>query len=320
MYRASVLILVVLSAVFADRGEMSITRPDVSVYGPGQKAIIAWNGKTEVIVLSTDIYAGAETKVLGVLPLPALPQVTKGDFKSFEVVQQLIHSHLPRPKVLTKDGGIRQLVPTSGVEVLFHEWIGAHDITAVKANDYQEFVRWAKEFVKKSDAGAQGAGAQGASASNAGTVEFSQAWQEVIKQYLDNNYRYFVFDLVTVGSEKRSIEPIVYKFASRFLYYPLVISSLMPGSSEIQLFTISPEIPDIWSVEPPFEFGSYFTYHGQKKNIIFKIGIDEVNRIAPQFGKLFSQPPFFACLKYDGPLSDLDRDLVFSQFFKPVKH
>ena len=39
----------------ADRCILPIT--DVDVYGPGQKAIIAWNGEVERLILSTDIYA-----------------------------------------------------------------------------------------------------------------------------------------------------------------------------------------------------------------------------------------------------------------------
>lgn len=290
----------------ADRGMLPVSRSDISVYGPGQKAIIAWNGKTEVIILSTDIYASAETKVLGVLPLPSLPKVMKGDFKSFASVQQLISSHLPRPKVLAKEGGRRELVPTPGVQVLFQEKIGAHDLTAVKANDFEEFVRWAQDFVKKSETGAS-------------ALEFSLAWQEMVRKYLDTGYRYFVFDIVTLGSEKKSLEPIVYEFSSKAFYYPLAISSLLPGNTEIQLFAITPEIPDIWALELPIDFGSYYTFHGQRKNIIFQIGVDEVKRIAPELRGLFSKSPYFSCLKYEGPLADLESDIVLSDFLKPVK-
>lgn len=308
-FRITFLLLVSFVAARADRGMLPLARPDISVYGPGQKAIIAWNGKTEIIILSTDIYASAETKILGVLPLPSSPKVQKGDFKSFELVQQLINSHLPRPKVLAKEGGRRELVPTPGVQVLFQEKIGAHDLTAVKANDFQEFVRWAQDFVKKSDAGT----------SDVGTLEFTSAWQAMIKQYLDTGYRYFVFDIVTLTSEKKSLEPIVYEFSSKAFYYPLAISSLLPGNSEIQLFAITPEIPDIWALELPIEFGSYYTFHGQRKNIIFKIAVNEVNRIAPELHGLFSKSPYFTCLKYEGPLADLESDLLLSDFLKPVK-
>ena len=53
-------------AVLADRGMLPIS--DVSVYGPGQKAIIAWNGDEEILILSTDVRADSDSKVLEILP------------------------------------------------------------------------------------------------------------------------------------------------------------------------------------------------------------------------------------------------------------
>ena len=47
--------------VSADRG--MIPTSDVSVYGPGQKAIIAWNGEEEVLILSTDVYTSENSPV-----------------------------------------------------------------------------------------------------------------------------------------------------------------------------------------------------------------------------------------------------------------
>jgi len=81
------------SNVAADRGMLPII-PGISVYEPGQKAIIAWSGSKEILILSTDVYADESTKVLEVLPLPSKPVVKDGNFKSFEVVQK-IHIALP---------------------------------------------------------------------------------------------------------------------------------------------------------------------------------------------------------------------------------
>ncbi|MEM3666844.1 MAG: hypothetical protein QW222_07180 [Candidatus Bathyarchaeia archaeon] len=37
-------------------------QPQVSVYEPGQKAIIAWNGTEEILILSTDVTANGEAQ------------------------------------------------------------------------------------------------------------------------------------------------------------------------------------------------------------------------------------------------------------------
>ena len=68
----------------ADRGSISL-RPNIKLYEPNQRAIIAWNGRTEILLLSTDLRASAPTKVLEVLPLPAEPKVKKGSIRSFRI-------------------------------------------------------------------------------------------------------------------------------------------------------------------------------------------------------------------------------------------
>ena len=59
---------------FADRGMIPIS-PNVSVYEPGQKAIIAWNKGKEILILSTeDVNERGETKGLEVVSLPSIPK------------------------------------------------------------------------------------------------------------------------------------------------------------------------------------------------------------------------------------------------------
>ena len=95
---APLILLVMLSIstpmTFADRCILPVT--DADVYGPGQKAIIAWNGQVEYLILSTDLYASSDTKVLEILPLPSNPEVQAGDFQSFEAIQDLMTKNMPR--------------------------------------------------------------------------------------------------------------------------------------------------------------------------------------------------------------------------------
>jgi hypothetical protein len=55
--RNAILILLIIISIsvpvaFADRCILPVT--DADVYGPAQKAIIAWNGQLEYLILSTD--------------------------------------------------------------------------------------------------------------------------------------------------------------------------------------------------------------------------------------------------------------------------
>ena len=64
--------------VHADRGSIPFD-PGVRIFEPNQRAMIAWNGQEEILLLSTDLRASQPTKVLEVIPLPAEPEVKKGD-------------------------------------------------------------------------------------------------------------------------------------------------------------------------------------------------------------------------------------------------
>jgi hypothetical protein len=105
--------------------------PSVSIYEPGQKAIIAWNGQEEILILSTDVSAADETFVLEIMPLPSNPKkIEKASFESFITIKTILDAHAR--VVLGSNYGSES---TKSIEVTFHERIGAHDVTVVKAGD-----------------------------------------------------------------------------------------------------------------------------------------------------------------------------------------
>jgi len=118
--RQALAIALIMSLLFllaplghADRCILPVT--DADVYGPGQKAIVAWNGQVERLILSTDLYATMDTRVLEILPLPSEPSVDEGTFESFQAVQQLMMNNLARVSVPEKE--------PQGLEMVFHERI-----------------------------------------------------------------------------------------------------------------------------------------------------------------------------------------------------
>ena len=69
----------------------------MTIFEPTQRALIAWNGEEEILILSTDLRASRATKVLEVMPFPAEPRVKKGDVGVFRRAVKLINSKIPRP-------------------------------------------------------------------------------------------------------------------------------------------------------------------------------------------------------------------------------
>ena len=92
---------------FADWGGIAFN-PRAAICEPNQRAVIGFNGREEILLLSTDLRASEPTKVLQVLPLPSEPQVAKGDFNFFVKATDLINRKLgrSRPKPGGAMGGI----------------------------------------------------------------------------------------------------------------------------------------------------------------------------------------------------------------------
>ena len=286
---AVLLLLLTSSMVYGDRGMIPIV-PEVSVYEPGQKAIIAWNGKEEILILSTDVASSKETVVLEVLPLPSNPEkIEAASFESFEEVQRLIWRHMPPPPDVLGKEGVR------GVEVVFHEKIGAHDITVVKASDVSELVEWMGNFLVE----------------NGLDEEVSlRNFEFVLKDYMARGFRFYVLDLILVSPEQNSVEPILYKFDTSFLYYPLKITSPLEGETTITLFLLTEDV--IEDDYYPFRKAHYQTPE-EREAIEFKLSNGELSKIDLRIGELFQGDAWLTILLYEGKLDGLTRDLTISE-------
>jgi hypothetical protein len=118
--------------------------------------------------------------------------------------------------------------------ITFHERLGAHDITVIKVNQPAEFADWVEEKAK---------------ALTQNQASLPESIRSLIQKYL-NQYHcpYFVFDVIEVGPDPKSIEPIIYEFESGLLFYPLEISSTFHGQTSIDLIIFSED----WINPDPF--------------------------------------------------------------------
>jgi hypothetical protein len=306
-----------------DRGHWVIDRlrPNVSVHNAGQKAIIGWNGVEEVLILSTDLSAEANATVLEFLPLPAKPtKVAKADARAFQVVEVLIANHAPRKP--TSAGGMalhRGPVRAAGAppaQIVFHERIDVHDITIARVDRLEGFVTWARDFVAQ----------HGGSLPSGGQPRL----ETVIRSYLMRGYRYFVFDIIEVGEKTRTVPPIAYRFPSDHLFFPLLVSTLDSGDTEVNLFLLTPHEratwgerwPDVWSTGTGLAAGFYrepgqtYTNREPGTPIKFRVTQGEVGLISPELKGLFQGTDYvarFTAATYRGPVSKLARDFVLTR-------
>ncbi len=209
----------------ADRGLIPFD-PNITIFEPNQRAMIAWNGKEEILLLSTDLSASDPTMVLEILPLPSEPKVKKGDLETFRRAVNLINQKI---RVFKKRNGGRLSdgpIPPPA-EITFHEKIGAHDISVVHLLEGQGFVEWVKNYLKSLGFDRE---------------IISDAQKELVLSYIDDDFTYFVFDVITLNKEPKTLEPIQYCFKTERLFYPLKITNLVSGNTTIELLVLTPKL------------------------------------------------------------------------------
>lgn len=220
-----VLVIIAASAASANRGMMPFD-PRVQIFEPNQRAMIAWNGSEEILLLSTDLHASDSTMVLEVLPVPGEPEVKKGDLETFRKATELINRKLqaqpPAKGYRTSEG----VVVPSG-EVTFHAKIGAHDVSVTHLLDAQGFVDWVLKYLR-----------------TRGVEEdiVTPRMRDLIDEYIADGFEWFVFDVVRLGKATVTSEPLQYRFKTRRLFYPLKITSTGAGATSIELLILTPRL------------------------------------------------------------------------------
>jgi hypothetical protein len=291
------ILLVSCPLVYADRGLISLM-PDVSIFEPGQKAVVAWNGHEEILILSTDVSASKETLVLEIIPLPSMPVVQEASTQCFQEVQNMIWMYAGSP---TFGYGGRGFM-SSGVEILFHQQIGAHNITVVSATDSASLLDLANSFLM---------------ASGVNRNVTLESFQGAIDSYLGRGFMYFSLDLVTFSQQEESVEPILYRFNSSMLFYPLVITSPLGGYGNITVFALTQDRIDERSFGAdhiPMLPAYYTSATGQRQIIQFRLPNDELPRMDLRLNDLLPNGAWLTVLKADNVnLSLLSQDLIITE-------
>ena len=213
------------SWVLGNRGLMPFD-PGIQVFEPNQRAMIAWNGAEEILLLSTDLHASDSTMVLEVLPVPAEPQVQKGDLETFRRATELINRKIGA-RTLGKGGRTAGGVVLPGGEVTYHAQIGAHDVSVTHLLDGPGFVAWVVDYLKTRGV--------------AGEIVTARM-RALIDEYIADGFEWFVFDVVALGPQTVTSEPIQYRFKTQRLFYPLKITSTAAGATSIELLVLTPRL------------------------------------------------------------------------------
>jgi len=127
---------------------------------------------------------------------------------------------------------------------------------------------------------------------------------------MNRGFRYYVLDLITVSPEEKSVDPILYKFNSDFLYYPLVITSPVGGDTEITLFVLTED--KVNEDYLPFQKANYRVLWANWEPIEFVLSKGDLSKIDLRIGEIFQYKAWLTVLKYNGKVGSLNRDLMIS--------
>jgi hypothetical protein len=235
MNRTGVLIAVAVlftaHLVCADCGGIPF-KPGAVIFEPNQRAVIGYNGKEEILLLSTDLSASEPTKVLQVLPLPSEPKVDKADVAMFVKATALINQRLNlgvrgATGGIGRMGGATESPMRPAGEVTLHEKIGSHDISVTHVLHRQGFVDWVETYLRKA---------------GVNNPSIPEPMKVVVAAYLHDKFEWFVFDVVELGKEAKTKDAIQYRFPTRFLYYPMRITRTEEGETLVRLLILSPQL------------------------------------------------------------------------------
>lgn len=203
----------------------------VTVFEPKQRAIILWNGKEEILLLSTDQRASERSAVLEVIPLPAEPKVSLGKFETFEAAQKLV---IDKRMWVMAHGGAPAgsiSVPEKAGKITFQKKLGAHDLAVARVLDRSGFTGFVQKYLKDRY--------------QASEAPIRAEFLDIIQSYVDSGFKWFAFDVITLDEQNlQSREPIQYRFACDHVYYPLKISGLEVGKTEVDLLVFSEQMPN----------------------------------------------------------------------------
>lgn len=178
---------------------------------PHQRAIILWNGKTERLVLSTDLMQSFGGKHIEWIPFPSAP--TEVAIQNFTLFSKFVSF---AKNYGFDTGSIGTFAP--------YGTMGADLYTAAFQND-ADFDSYFDDRLREECGGRSDA-----------SVKL------VAHTYIKEGNPAFVFDTIDADEQIRSFPPIAYQFDSSRLYYPLKDSSVnQDGSTQIDLILISPQ-------------------------------------------------------------------------------
>ena len=281
------------------------------LYEPAQKAVISWDGTTQIMYLSSAVKSDNLTDIAWVVPITSTtkPEVSAGNMTVFEELVDYFDEyywwHSPFRKLVDygKGNGNITIIEVSEVDI--------YDVIILKASNATDLIDWLTE----------------------NNLLVPEEAHKVIKRYVEKENCYFVVNKLDLKNRfKDTIEkiekgeipenmseylkvledlkkgmatPLKFEFTPLEPYYPLVISSLNAGKGAIEIYVIG---------EKPV---------ADSNNIMRVDHCKQIDKeLKDKLKEFFSvdKAQYVTRLYYNGELKDLSDDAVFEFFTRTSRY
>jgi hypothetical protein len=268
-----------------DPREKAIQR---EIGGPEQKALIVFTNEVEDLTLQVK-YSGAMEKFVWIIPSPAKPVIGPSRPDLFRALSEFTIPP-PPPSIKThhgRRGTFGGATPEPTVNVLERRQVGYYDVSVLETYDADKTVEWL----------------------NKNGYLVSERIIGVLDDYIRRGWFFTVarIDLKRVGDVEALVhsgilQPLRITFASHAPVFPLKISSINSGRTEILLYFMT---------DTPISPLSYTLKFQQL------VSSETLNRLTGGFPQI-SRPMWLTKLSRRLKASQITRDHIFT--FRPVLH
>lgn len=209
------------NAVFADG--MIITPNIYTVHEPDQRVVIKHDGVTETIILQ--VRASGNAAELGwLVPVPSYPDVKEADAEIFEELKKLTVPIMPAGGREFALGGNMKEDSSQHVWVET-EFIGIYEVNKIKADDSNALFKWLNDH----------------------NYHQPPEVRLMLDEYIKRGFSFITVRVLPKELEKKKadyrfnswLDPLRIEFKYDGLFYPMKISSLNHGGTNLTLWVIA---------------------------------------------------------------------------------
>jgi len=282
------LTVIIIPPMHADK--MTIGEANVVIQQPYQLAAIAWDNGYEVLLLGTALKGLSKTRAIEILPLPSVPTVELADESSLKAIMNIVrrktHAGFLGIGKGILDGSTSENISTI---MVFEKTLGIHHIACLKVDEST----FADAIISYA-------------LSNGLNITLDWKEMEILRDYIKRGYKYFLVDIVQISDEAENVQPLIIKFKSDHIWYPIKTSDNFEGKIELGILLITRNIPII-----DHEIKKRFDIIKEMMLTRFEVASIDNRLLEPFLYGLF----FYAVYLYVNKNSSmLDLDLVIQDF------